>query len=87
MQLKGIIHKVKPTYGFILVENVKQVFFHISQWLSKDAPQEFDEVEFDLVPSHKAQFKECANNVRKISTLPSGVENLLAGQSRPTEEK
>jgi hypothetical protein len=86
MKSQGIIIKIKPTYGFILVEDIKQVFFHVGQWLSKDLPKEFDAVEFDLVRSHKPQFKECANNVRKIVPPISGAAiNSLAEKDSDRE--
>ena len=77
--MQGIIRKVKPTYFFILIENDREVFAHLSGWLSKDAPREFDEVEFDLIPSHKPQFKEQAVRVRKIVIASPSAVDTLAG--------
>ena len=83
--IKGTIRKVKPTYFFILIENDRQVFAHLSGWLSNDAPREFDEVEFDIIPSHKPQFREQAINIKKIVTKPVSTSteaaNILAGQA------
>ncbi len=79
--MQGIIKKVKETYGFILIEDDRQVFFHLSTWLSKLAPTEGDAVEFDLVPSHKPQFKEHAVKVRKIRTETASAASILAGKS------
>ena len=80
--MQGIIKKLKETYGFILIEDDRQIFFHASTWLSKSHPAVDDVVEFDLIPSHKPQFREQAINVRKIRTEPSvDTANILAGQS------
>ena len=76
--MQGTITKIKDSYGFILIDNESQVFFHLSTWLSKRPPILGDEVEFDLAPSHKPQFKEHAIKVRRIRKEPDAA-NILAG--------
>ena len=83
--MQGTIRKVKPTYFFILIENEREVFAHLSGWLSKDTPREFDEVEFDLIPSHKPQFKEQAVRVKKTATLSQAGAEALAGAGQNGE--
>jgi cold shock CspA family protein len=78
-KMQGIVKKIKGTYGFILIENDRQIFYHASSWLSKDSATEGDTVEFDVIPSHKPQFKEQAIHVKKITTKTEDGMQVLGG--------
>ncbi|MBU4561463.1 cold shock domain-containing protein [bacterium] len=63
--MKGTIKKVvqQRGFGFITVENGKDVFFHRSSAADFDSLAEGDSVEFDVEDSPKG---ERAANVKKV---------------------
>ncbi|MBU4560780.1 cold shock domain-containing protein [bacterium] len=63
--MKGTIKKVvqQRGFGFITVENGKDVFFHRSSAADFDSLEEGDSVEFDVEDSPKG---ERAANVKKV---------------------
>ena len=63
--MKGTIKKVvqQRGFGFITVENGKDVFFHRSSAADFDSLEEGDSVEFDVEQSPKG---ERAANVKKV---------------------
>ncbi len=63
--MKGTIKKVvqQRGFGFIAVENGKDIFFHRSSAADFDSLEEGDSVEFDVEQSPKG---ERAANVKKV---------------------
>jgi cold shock CspA family protein len=91
--MKGKIHCLKPTYGFIKFKDgngeFRQIFFHASNLLAEDSAVVGDVVTFDIIPSHKAQYKDAATHVRVIrdahgttgeSVLASGIASDNGGE-------
>ena len=67
--MQGIIHKVKDRYFFILIPDSRQIFGHISSWLSFPGPRVNDIVQFELVQSLKPQFHDQAANVKRTGHI------------------
>jgi hypothetical protein len=69
--MEGIVKKVKDKYFFILIPDTRQIFGHVSSWLSYPGPRLDDLVEFDLVVSLKPQYQHQATNVKRIGSITS----------------
>jgi hypothetical protein len=71
--MQGIVKKVKDKYFFILIPDTRQIFGHVSSWLSYPGPRLDDLVEFDLVVSLKPQYQYQAANVKRIGSVTTLV--------------
>ena len=78
--MQGIVKKVKDKYFFILIPDNRQIFGHVSSWLSYPGPRLDDLVEFDLMGSLKPQYQHQAANVRRIGSI-STPATIAAGRN------
>ena len=83
--MQGIVKKVKDKYFFILIPDTRQIFGHVSSWLSYPGPRLDDLVEFDLMGSLKPQYKHQAANVKRIGSITAPVTDA-AGRDALAEK-
>jgi cold shock CspA family protein len=76
--MQGIIRIYKSQgFGFIIVPNERQVYFHISAWLHEEEPLPGDRVSFDLVRcNRKPGFPDEASNVVRIEPGKEAINSL-----------
>jgi hypothetical protein len=83
--MQGIVKKVKDKYFFILIPDARQIFGHVSSWLSYPGPRLDNLVEFDLVVSLKPQYQHQAANVKRIGSITTPV-TVAAGRDALAEK-
>jgi cold shock CspA family protein len=81
--MQGFVRVFRETgFGFIVVKDTRQIYFHASHWLSESIPAAGDYVSFEIGPAKNSRFPDQAINVRKINVATSKEgTDVLSGQS------